>query len=75
MNMVCRYGPDSIFRGTLIPDDMRLRTGWGEHSTTEVGLFPSLAGPRVVRHTEEHAGVSVLLQGPCGCVPNRSALV
>ena len=40
---VGRYGPDSLFHNTLMPDELRIRTGWGEHSTTEVRLYTCLS--------------------------------
>ncbi|KAK9787631.1 hypothetical protein WJX73_008336 [Symbiochloris irregularis] len=30
------YKPKSPFYGRIIPDELRIQTGWGEHSTTEV---------------------------------------
>lgn len=32
------YGPKSPFHGRIIPDELRMQTGWGEHSTTEVSF-------------------------------------
>lgn len=36
------YKPKSPFYGKIIPDELRIMTGWGEHSTTEVGDLPCL---------------------------------